>query len=147
MAEESKSPDELKPDVVKPKIDKPDVDSKSNNAQPKEEVVDTNSHFGTNKKYKDQDVLINWVCDEVAKLGFTVVIVKSDYDSFGRKQYFLLGCEKGGAYKSTNKKSKFDRLKQGNANVYLDSMVIFWHHKNEILRLCLAYTTISWTKS
>jgi hypothetical protein len=68
MAEESKSPDELKPDVVKPKIDKPGVDSKSNNAQPREEVVDTNSHFATNKKYKDQDVLINWVCDEVAKL-------------------------------------------------------------------------------
>ncbi|KAK2377648.1 hypothetical protein QL285_078298 [Trifolium repens] len=110
MADESKPPDELKPDVDKPKIDKPDVDSKPSNAQPEEEVVDINNHFATNKKYKDQDLLINWVCDEVEKLEFTIVIVKSDYDSFGRKQYFMLGCEKGGAYKSTNKKSKFDKL-------------------------------------
>jgi hypothetical protein len=87
MADESKPPDELKPDVDKPKIDKPDVDSKPSNAQPEEEVVDINNHFATNKKYKDRDVLINWVCDEVEKLEFTIVIVKSDYDAFGRKQY------------------------------------------------------------
>jgi hypothetical protein len=48
--------------------------------------------------------------DETAKLGFTVVIVKFDFSSFGRKQYFVLGCEKGGAYKSTNKKSKFEEI-------------------------------------
>ncbi|MCI06164.1 otubain [Trifolium medium] len=65
MTDESKPLDELKPDV-----DKPDVDSKPNNAQPEEEVVDSSSHFATGKKYKDRDVLINWVRDEAAKLGF-----------------------------------------------------------------------------
>jgi len=35
-----------------------------------------------------------------------VVIEKSDHGSDRRKQYFILGCERGGVYKETNKKLK-----------------------------------------
>jgi hypothetical protein len=37
-----------------------------------------------------------------------VVILKSDYGSDRRKQYFVLGCERGGVYKLNNKKLKFE---------------------------------------
>jgi hypothetical protein len=78
-------------DVVKPVIDKPLV---------------------------DRDVLIDGVHCEAAKLGFTSAIEKSDYGSYIRKQFFVLGCKRDDVYKPTNKKLKFeDTLTRGNVDV------------------------------
>ncbi|MCH87527.1 protein FAR1-RELATED SEQUENCE 5-like, partial [Trifolium medium] len=90
---------ELKPDIDKPDIVEIDI------VQPAEPViVNTAKHFFTNEKYKVRDDLINWVRSEAAKVGFTVVIEKSDNGSGRRKQFFILGCERGGTYKVGKKR-------------------------------------------
>jgi hypothetical protein len=42
--------------------------------------------------------LLTWVRDEARKLGFTVVIGKSNNKGNGRKQFVTLICERGGSY-------------------------------------------------
>jgi hypothetical protein len=57
-------------------------------------IVDTSAQFATAITYKERDELIKWVRGEAEKLGFTIVIVKSDYGADRRKQSFVLGCER-----------------------------------------------------
>ncbi|CAJ2651984.1 unnamed protein product, partial [Trifolium pratense] len=56
--------------------------------------------------YKDRDELIKWVKGQAEKLHFTVVIVRSDQGLVSGKPSFVLGCERGGAYRPSNNKAK-----------------------------------------
>jgi hypothetical protein len=63
----------------------------------------TSSSFVTDKAYKNHDDLIEWACTVAAKLRFAIVTVNSDYDADRRKPKPVLGCERDGVYKPTNK--------------------------------------------
>nr|XP_004487787.1 uncharacterized protein LOC101493994 [Cicer arietinum] len=77
--------------------------------EPLVEGVDFGKYFITDKKYSVRDDLIAWVHCEAVKLGFSVVITNSDHGSNCRKQFFVLGCERGGVYKGTKKKLKREK--------------------------------------
>jgi hypothetical protein len=84
---------ELKPHIDQPNIIEPNI------VEPSEAViVNIASYFFTSEKYKVQDELINWCRGEAAKVGFTIVIEKSNNSSGQRKPFFLLGCERGSKY-------------------------------------------------
>jgi hypothetical protein len=72
-------------------------------------VVYTSSHFATDKKYKDQNVLIIWFCFKVVKIKFTVVIEKSDHGSIKENIFFVLQCQRSGVYKPTKHKLRKSR--------------------------------------
>ncbi|KAK2456710.1 hypothetical protein QL285_004054 [Trifolium repens] len=55
-----------------------------------------------------RDDLLKWVREVAAGLKFAIVIVNSDYGDGKRKPKLVLGCERGGAYKRTSKKIKFE---------------------------------------
>jgi hypothetical protein len=69
---------------------------------------DTSSSFLTDQAFETRDVLLKWVRDVAAGLRFAVVIVNLDYGDGKRKQKLMLGYERGGAYKQTSKKTKFE---------------------------------------
>jgi hypothetical protein len=69
---------------------------------------DTSSSFLTNQAFKTRDDLLKWARDIAATFRFAVVIVNSDYGDGKRKHELVLGCERGGAYKQTSKKIKFE---------------------------------------
>jgi hypothetical protein len=90
----TKPPIELKPNIDELDIAQPHI------VEPYEVViVNTVNYFFTFEKYKVQDNLINWCRADAAKAGFAIVIEKSDNGSSRWKQFFILGCERGGAYK------------------------------------------------
>jgi hypothetical protein len=70
--------------------------------------IDTSSSFATDKAFKTCDELIEWARDVSTKLKFATVIVNSTYGADRRKQKLVLGCERGGVYKLTKKKLKFE---------------------------------------
>jgi hypothetical protein len=67
---------------------------------------DTSSSFLTDQAFETRDALLKWVREVAAR--FAVVIVNSDYGDGKRKQKLILGYERGGAYKRTSKKIKFE---------------------------------------
>ncbi|KAK2353506.1 protein FAR1-RELATED SEQUENCE [Trifolium repens] len=69
---------------------------------------DCSSSFLREEAFKTRDDLLKWVRKVAAGLKFAVVIVNSDYGDGKRKQKLVLGCERGGAYKRTSKKPKFE---------------------------------------
>jgi hypothetical protein len=73
--------------------------------------VDTSCHFLPNKTFVNREDLLKWARHEAAKLRFAIVILRSDNDSDRRKLFLVLGYEKGGEYKPTNKKLKFEELR------------------------------------
>lgn len=87
-----------------------DMNVDEKNSKPKiiQQVVehDVLMNFATIQKWEKREDLIAWVRKEAAKLGFVVVIVNSDFGSDRRKQKLVLGCERGGVYKSKNKNLK-----------------------------------------
>ncbi|CAJ2674937.1 uncharacterized protein LOC123915407 [Trifolium pratense] len=68
--------------------------------------IDTSEHFVPEETYKDRDELIKWVKGQAEKLHFTVVTVRSDQGLVSGKPSFVLGCERGGAYRPSNYKAK-----------------------------------------
>jgi hypothetical protein len=72
---------------------------------------DTSSSFLTDQAFETRDALLKWVREVVAGLKFAIVIVNSDYGDGKRKQKLVLGCERGGAYKRTSKKIKFEETR------------------------------------
>jgi hypothetical protein len=61
--------------------------------------------------FKTCDELIEWARDVSTKLKFATVIVNSTYGADRRKQKLVLGCERGGVYKLTKKKLKFEETR------------------------------------
>ncbi|MCI15321.1 protein FAR1-RELATED SEQUENCE 10-like, partial [Trifolium medium] len=87
------------PDIVQPNVVEPDIE------QPNFSVNTTNYFFNC-EKYKVRDEMIEWCKKEAVKAGFTMVIEKSNSGSYRRKNYFVLGCSRGGAYKERTRKLK-----------------------------------------
>ncbi|KAK2358924.1 protein FAR1-RELATED SEQUENCE [Trifolium repens] len=73
--------------------------------------IDSSSSFLTDQAFETRDALLKWVRDVAAGLKFAVVIVNSDYGDGKRKQKLVLGCERGGTYKRTSKKIKFEETR------------------------------------
>ncbi|KAK2413917.1 hypothetical protein QL285_036572 [Trifolium repens] len=69
---------------------------------------DSSSSFLMDQAFETCDDLLKWVHEVAAGLKFAVVIVNSDYGDGKRKQKLVLGCERGGTYKRTSKKIKFE---------------------------------------
>jgi hypothetical protein len=78
-------PVEFKPNIDDPEIAQPHI------VEPPEAVkVNTANYFFTSEKYKVRDDLIEWCKREAEKVGFTIVIEKSDNGSNRRKKFFIL---------------------------------------------------------
>ncbi|KAK2397703.1 protein FAR1-RELATED SEQUENCE [Trifolium repens] len=69
---------------------------------------DSSSSFLTDQAFETRDALLKWVRDVAAGLKFAFVMVNSDNGDGKRKQKLVLGCERGGTYKRTSKKIKFE---------------------------------------
>ncbi|MCI28659.1 FAR1-related protein, partial [Trifolium medium] len=80
------------------------------NCQAPEIVIDTSSHFVTEKTYKNLDDLIDWAKKQAYNLQFSIVIERSDNSGDRRKPVFVLDCERGGVYKQPKKKAKFEEM-------------------------------------
>lgn len=76
--------------------------------QPPAIEFDTRESFETDQLFKTREDLLRWVRDVAARLRFAIVIERSDNGSDRRKQQLVLGCERGGVYKRTSKKVKFE---------------------------------------
>jgi hypothetical protein len=59
------------------------------------------------------------------KVGFTIVIEKSDKGSDRRKPFFVLGCERGDVYKEPKRKLRKKTQQQGNVSVCSGCEVTF----------------------
>jgi hypothetical protein len=83
------------------------ADMRPNNiAEPVIDSFDFAENFATDKTFSTRDDLLKWVRGEAVKLGFTIIISKSDNGSDKRKQTLVLGCERGGVYRESKKKLK-----------------------------------------
>ncbi|KAK2422299.1 protein FAR1-RELATED SEQUENCE [Trifolium repens] len=71
---------------------------------------DSSSSFLTDQAFETRDALLKWVREQAVGLRFAIVIVNSDYGDGKRNQKLVLGCERGGAYKRTSKKIKFEEM-------------------------------------
>jgi hypothetical protein len=92
MADESKHPDECRALVARPPVIN----------------VDASSHFVTNRVFVSKEEVVKWAREVSTPLRFIVVVVRSDNGGGGRKSFIVLGCERGGKYKPTEKKIKFE---------------------------------------
>jgi hypothetical protein len=61
-----------------------------------EPAVDFRQQLTTNKKFSTRQQMQDWVCGEAKKLGFVVVVAKSDNGGNKRKYYVVMGCQRGG---------------------------------------------------
>ncbi|MCH80751.1 FAR1-related protein, partial [Trifolium medium] len=85
-----------------PKVEEQNnIDAKPANEPPMVEgpKVDFRIQFTTERKFDDCEEMISRVCDLEYKLGFVVVIAKSDNEAIGRKGFVTLGCQRGGVYR------------------------------------------------
>ncbi|CAJ2675026.1 uncharacterized protein LOC123915382 [Trifolium pratense] len=83
------------------------ADLRPNNiAEPVVDSLDFAKNFATDDKFSTRDDLLKWVRGEALKLGFAIIIAKSDNGSDTRKQTLVLGCERGGVYRKRQKKLK-----------------------------------------
>ncbi|KAK2415732.1 hypothetical protein QL285_038190 [Trifolium repens] len=69
---------------------------------------DSSSSFLADQAFETRDTLLKWVREVAVGLKFAIVIVNSDYGDEKRKPKLVLGCERGGTYKRTSKKIKFE---------------------------------------
>jgi hypothetical protein len=100
MADEAKPPEECKEIVV---------------AEPQVSPirVDTRSHFVTDRNFVNKEALVDWARDIALPLKFSIVITRSDNGKGSRKPFIVLGCERGGIYKPSGKKVKFEETGTG----------------------------------
>jgi hypothetical protein len=70
--------------------------------------VDTRSHFVTDRTFENKEALVEWARDIALPLRFSIVITRSDNGKGSRKLFIVLSCERGGTYKPTGKKVKFE---------------------------------------
>ncbi|WJX16270.1 hypothetical protein P8452_06321 [Trifolium repens] len=97
----------MKTDLTSISMEDAPADMRPNNiAEPVIDSFDFAENFATDKTFSTRDDLLKWVRGEAVKLGFTIIISKSDNGSDKRKQTLVLGCERGGVYRESKKKLK-----------------------------------------
>jgi len=100
------------PPVVLPKVDIPFGDPKVEDALPVVVPpnivvsIDHREHFTTKEKFATHYDLLEWVREEVWKLGFSTVIGKSDKGGNGINAFFIVICKRGGSYTEYKKLSR-----------------------------------------
>ncbi|PNX73193.1 hypothetical protein L195_g029092, partial [Trifolium pratense] len=68
-------------------------------------AVDFRPQFTTDRMFKMRKQMQDWVYGEEKKLGFSVVVAKSDNGGKNRKPFVVMGCQRGGTHKAfVNKK-------------------------------------------
>ncbi|XP_058776787.1 uncharacterized protein LOC131651137 [Vicia villosa] len=70
--------------------------------------VDVRPQFTNEMTFTCRGHLLEWVQNEASKLGFGVVIARSDDGTSRRKAFVMMRCERGGKYVPTNRKLKHD---------------------------------------
>lgn len=72
------------------------------NAHPDVETVVTSTdhqeHFTTKRMFSTLNNLLGWVREEVMKVGFSIVIGKSNKGGYGRNVFVTVIYERGGSY-------------------------------------------------
>src|SRR3954469_24027013 len=86
----------LNPEIVNVNND-PVID-----ATPMINAVDVRQHFTNDRSFVSREQLIDWVRNEASKLGFGIVILRSDNGNSRRKAFVVLNCERGGSYVQSN---------------------------------------------
>lgn len=82
-------------------MEDPSADLNPNSAEPVVESLDFAKHFATDKEFSTRDDLLKWVRGEAAKLGFGIVISKSNNRG---TQTLMLECKRSGVYKKQSKR-------------------------------------------
>ncbi|AES62388.1 FAR1 DNA-binding domain protein [Medicago truncatula] len=68
--------------------------------------INQREHFTTKHKFATRNDLLKWVGEKARKLGFSIVIGKSDNSGNGRSAFVTLICERGGSYTEYKRKSR-----------------------------------------
>ncbi|XP_058726909.1 uncharacterized protein LOC131598310 [Vicia villosa] len=88
------------------------VDAKSkessNNLKTIVVAVDVRPQFINEMTFTCCEHLLQWIRNEASKLGFSIVIARSDNGTSRRQTFVVMGCERGGKYVPTNQKLKHD---------------------------------------
>src|SRR3954466_6850661 len=71
-------------------------------------AVDVRQEFTNDRSFDSREQLIEWVRNEASKLGFGIVILRSDNGNSRRKVFVVLNCERGGSYVQSNRVLKHD---------------------------------------
>lgn len=82
-------------------MEDPSADLKPDSAEQVDESLDFAKHFATDKEFTTRDDLLKWVRGEATKLGFGIVISKSNNRG---AQTLLLECKRSGVYKKHSKR-------------------------------------------
>src|SRR3954468_7731506 len=71
-------------------------------------AVDVRQQFTNDRSFGSCKQLIDWVQNEASKLGFGIVILRSDNGNSRRKAFVVLNCERGGSYAQSNRVLKHE---------------------------------------
>src|SRR3954466_3364267 len=90
----------------------PEIVNVNNNpvidATPMINAVDVRQHFTNDRSFVSREQLIDWVRNESSKLGFGIVILRSDNGNSRRKAFVVLNYERGGSYVQSNRVLKHE---------------------------------------
>ncbi|XP_058765474.1 uncharacterized protein LOC131638966 [Vicia villosa] len=65
-------------------------------------AVDVRQQFTNDRSLGSREQFLDWVRNEASKLGFRIVILRSDNGNSRRKAFVVLNCERGGSYVQSN---------------------------------------------
>src|SRR3954468_290877 len=71
-------------------------------------AVDVWQQFTNDRSFGSREHLIGWVRNEASKVGFGIVILRSDNGNSRRKAFVVLNCERGGSYAQSNRMLKHE---------------------------------------
>src|SRR3954469_5414465 len=71
-------------------------------------AVDVRQQFTNDRSFSSREQLIDWVRNEASKLGFGIVILRSDNKNSRRKAFVILNFERGGSYVQSNRVLKHE---------------------------------------
>src|SRR3954471_20163409 len=74
------------------------------------DAVDVRQQFTNDRSFACREQLLDWVRSEASKLGFDIVILRSDNGNSRRKAFVVLNCERGGRYVPTNRVLKHEDM-------------------------------------
>ncbi|XP_058754728.1 uncharacterized protein LOC131627885 [Vicia villosa] len=76
-------------------------------------VVDVRQQFTNDMSFASREHFLNWIQSAATKLGFGIVILRSNYGSSNWKAFVMLNCERGGKYVPTNRVLKHENMGSG----------------------------------
>src|SRR3954462_4609435 len=65
-------------------------------------AVDVRQQFTNDRGFGSREHLIDWVRNKASKVGFGIVILRSDNGNSRRKAFVVLNCERGGSHAQSN---------------------------------------------